>query len=129
MVRISRCFLLLILPVASIGCGGNPVRMDKEFDLPIEGKTFEVDPVNREQKLVVTATTEGGPIHLFVFLRRDLAAVEKQLLTNRTTDVLAHQLKAMQVKVEATIPPNETAMVRVDRATAKGAKVRLKIEN
>jgi hypothetical protein len=122
------CVALLMLGLVS-GCGKTKLQTDANFELPMEGKPFEIDPIKSEQKIKVTGTATGAKVNVFVFLKKDEASAEKEIMSLKFTPIiLAKQEKTEAINLEATIPANETAVVRVTRAGAK-ASVQLKITN
>ena len=116
--------------VVFAGCGGTVLKIEQTIDVPVEGRALTIDPIKSQQKVKVSASASGGPIDIVVCRDSDRDAVERDLLAKKLkTEVFAHQLNTEQAALEATIPANTTALVIIQRAGAKPAKVELKITN
>ncbi len=123
-----RALTLVLLGI--VGCGKAKLDMESLFEVPVEGKSFKVDPIKSEQNIQVTGTATQAPVNVYVYLDKNEAAVEKEIMTLKTTaNVLAKQEKTEAISLTATIPANETAVVRVTRGGGKAARVQLKITN
>jgi hypothetical protein len=112
--------------VVLVGCG-KKLNMEQTFDLPIEGKQFVLEPVSSEQKIKVTAKADAA-VSVYIYLEKHKEAAEQQILTRKFANILQRQEKTDNASLEATIPANEAAVVRVGRAS-KGTKVTLRITN
>ncbi len=89
-----------------------------------------IDAIANSQKINVSATAITGQFNIYVFLEKDQAEVDKGITFGKMSPkVLAHQLKATQADLSATILPNERAAVMVDSGDGKKAEVKLKITN
>lgn len=118
----------LVMVMAASGCKAK-LDMESAFDVPPEGRIFKVDPIKKEQTIKVTGTATGAPANVFIYLDKNEAAAEKEIMSLKYTPIiLAKQEKTEAINVEATIPANETAVVRVTRVM-KAAQVKLKITN
>ena len=105
------------------------LSVEKQFENPPEGTFIEVDPIKSAQTIKVTATADA-PVGVYVFLKKDRDAAEKEALAKKYTGVtLAKEEKNESINLQAAIPANEAAMVMVANATAKKANVKLKITN
>lgn len=55
--------------VVCVGCGTR-LSQESEFEVPLEGKMFLVEPVGSEQKIKVSADAEGAPVNVFIYLQK-----------------------------------------------------------
>jgi len=118
---------LLMATVA--GCK-TKLDMNSLFDVPGEGRAFKVDAIKSDQTIKVSGTATGAPVNVFIYLNKNEAAADKEIMAMKYTPIiLNHQDKTESFDLEAFIPANETAVVRINRATSKSAKVNLKINN
>jgi hypothetical protein len=130
MLRRTACVALVILGTVS-GCGRTKLNVGSAFELNLgDNKRITVEPIKHEQKIKVTGTATGAPVNVYVYLSKNEAAADKEILAKKFTDVmLQKQEKTDSVNLEATIPANEAAVVRVSSAGAGKANVEIKITN
>jgi hypothetical protein len=127
MRRVGSLVAILVFGVA--GCSPK-LNMEKSFEASTAGDTFTLSPIRREQKVKVTATATGGKIDVYVYLDKNKAAAEKDILSKKLgSNLLASQENADTVNLNATVPGGEEAVVRVNAASLKKTNVALKITN
>ncbi len=113
-------------------CGKTSLSVEQTFDLPLEGKSFEIDAIKSEQKIRVSATATGAPISVYIYLERDSDKAIAEIMRGGKYSpvVLASKEKTEQVdNLEAVIPANNVAVVHLMRSVGKAANVKLKITN
>lgn len=125
MQRLLPGLMLLLLA----GCSPKLNVEKKLFDLETSGVTFELQAVKAEQKIYVDATATGGNIDVYVFLTKNKAAVEKDILAKKLGSVIAYAEDKESVSLQATIPGNEEASVWVKATTLKKPTVAVEIRN
>ncbi len=119
---------LLVLMVA--GCEAK-LRDTRSFEVKPgdAGKEYRVDPKASERVLKVTATAEGGPIEVYVYLSKDRDVAENSILAKKDEGILAKAVKVQEAELTATIPANEEAAVVVTTGDIKSANVQLTMED
>jgi hypothetical protein len=118
--------LALVVCVAAAGCQSR-LSQDLSYKLgPGESRTITVDPPRYDQKVTVTIDADG-PVSVYVYLKKDGDAVEKDLGSKQASDkALGSWSGSGTGTAEATVPAKQEAVVRVE-ATKKETNVRLKI--
>ncbi len=119
----------MVLVVLLAGCG-HKIDRNSSFELRLfEDKMFIIEPTKSEQKIQVAGTATGAPVSAYIYLQKNKAAVDKEILALRPSpQILNNQEKTEAIDLEATIPANEAAIVQII-GTGKTAKVQLKITN
>ncbi|HEX4592369.1 MAG TPA: hypothetical protein VH120_20735 [Gemmataceae bacterium] len=88
--------------------------------------TFEIDPPRYDQKMGVTIETDS-PVTVWVYLKNDADAVEKDLTLKRQSDkVLATWTGDKSGTIECSVPAHQIAIVRLE-AEKKAANVTVKV--
>ncbi len=118
-----------LMLVCLVGCTRTTLDTKTTFETDNAGKTLDLDAVKAEQTIKVTATAEGGPIDVFIYLTKNRAAVDKEIMTTKLVNVLADKQNSESVELTAKIPANEEASVLVRATTLKKPKVNLRITN
>jgi len=96
---------------------------------PSQIKYRVLDPISSAQKIFVTAKS-SEPFNIYVFLEKDLAAVEKDIQADKASDkAITYRIKTDSANLEAMIPANEKAVVGLSSAGGKKTDVKLKITN
>jgi hypothetical protein len=128
-MRLAANVLAFILAVGAVGCR---TKLDKSLSYDTsEGytKSVTIDAIKNEQQVKITGTTTGGPVDVFVYLTKDKKDADRDIISKKFgAKILAKQLKTDKVDLQVTIPANEEADVRIDRAGAP-AKAQLRITN
>jgi uncharacterized protein YcfL len=121
-------FVLLLLLL--VGCKGK-LNVEKTVQLKLSiPEIFNIDPIAKEQAIQVSAKAESGMFNVYVYLSKDEAAAEMEIIANKPgAKIIAHKLKATEADLQATIPANEKAAVYVVSGDGKKAEVKLKISN
>jgi hypothetical protein len=130
MLRRTACVALVILGTVS-GCGRTKLAVESAFELNLgDNKLITVEPIKHEQKIKVTGTATGAPVNVYVYLSKNEAAADREIVAKKFTDViLQKQENTDSISLEATIPANEGTVVRVSRAGAGKPNVQIKITN
>lgn len=105
-----------ILTWTCLGCGKPNLEHKSKFKL-VEGetKTLDLDPIKQEQVIKVIGSTSGGPVSVYIYLEKDKQAAEREIFNRKpAAAVLAKQEKTETIDLEASIPANEKAYVRVE---------------
>ena len=125
MRRLIPALMLVLL----VGCSRTTLNMSRSIDANNAGKTYDLEATAAEQTIKVVATAEGGPIDVFIYLTKNKAAVEREIMTTKLVNVLAEKQNAESVELQAKIPAKEEASVLVRSSTLKKTKASLKITN
>ena len=125
MRRLIPALMLVLL----VGCSRTTLNMSRSIDADNAGKTYDLEATAAEQTIKVVATAEGGPIDVFIYLTKNKAAVEREIMTTKLVNVLAEKQNAESVELQAKIPAKEEASVLVRSSTLKKTKASLKITN
>jgi hypothetical protein len=115
--------------LVSAGCA--KLNVEKTIEVPFAGEDRqEIDGFRSQQKINVTATVAaGGPVDVFVYLKKDEDEAEKAIFAKKDDHLLAFKRSvADEAKLEATIPANSPAVIYVGNI-GKKATVKLKITN
>jgi hypothetical protein len=122
--------VLLCLSLISTGCGP---RLASVHEIALDAndiKSILLDPIGKDQIVNVTAKSEGGPIHVHVYLVKDEQAVDDAITLGQATDkVIASQMDSREIVLEALIPANQEAAVRLQPASREDVKVNLTFTN
>jgi outer membrane lipopolysaccharide assembly protein LptE/RlpB len=124
--------LLLLVCMTTLLCGCGP-RLSDQRDLTLEIgqiRAIPIDPISREQKIKVSASSPDAPIDVHVYLQENEAAIVRMITLGKPPEnLLASQSEAEQVLLEATVPANKEAIVRLQPSGRKAAQVHLEITN
>jgi len=126
--------ITLLLPVcmATLLCGCGP-RLSDQRDLTLEiGEiiAIPIDPISREQKIRVTASSPDAPIDVHVYLQENEEAIVRKITLGKPPEnLLASQNDAEEIILEATVPAGKEVIVRLQPAGSKAAQVHLEITN
>ncbi|HYV36141.1 MAG TPA: hypothetical protein VE988_10585, partial [Gemmataceae bacterium] len=100
------------------------------FDLEDGIREITVDPVDREQTIKIDVKATGGPVSFYVYLAKDANTARKDNPLPKDTDrILKKVEKTEAITVDVPIPANNAATVFFKLASAKSAKVTVKITN
>jgi hypothetical protein len=128
-MRLAANVFAFILVIGACGCR---TKLDESWTVDTaKGYTQSLDilAISNEQQVKVTGTATGGPVDVFVYLKKNMKAAENEITTKKFTNtILAKQIKTDNIDLVATVPANEVAVVTVNRAGA-AAKVQLRITN
>lgn len=110
--------------------GCTKLDTESSFEVPLDGKSFLVEPIKSQQSVKASGTATGAPVNVYLYLEKNKAAAQKDILAKKLVSpfVMAKSEGAETFSVEATIPAGETAVVEVTRA-GKKANVKLHITN
>jgi len=133
MGRLKRKQTLLLLGSLSlllVGCGPQ-LRDQRDVTLEIgEILAIPIDPISREQTIKVTASSPGAPLNVHVYLQEHETAIERKITLGKPPEnLLANQNEVEQISLEAVVPANKEAIVRLQSASRKTANVHLQITN
>ena len=127
------CFSLFIaILVCNTGCESRLAGPQKlEFDLdPDDIRTILIDPSSSEHVVSLVASSDGPPIKIFVYLSEDDEAVYHAIMFGKTTDkIIASQSDSAKISLNAKIPADKEASIRLQTASPLNAKVTLTITN
>ena len=124
-----RRFIPALVLVLLVGCSRTTLNKSSSFEAVKAGNAFYLEATAAEQTIKVVATAEGGPIDVFIYLTKNKAAVEREIMTTKLVNVLADKQNAESVELQAKIPAKEEASVLVRSSTLKKTKASLKITN
>jgi hypothetical protein len=129
MSRSAIVVLSIVWSVVVSGCSTR-LNVESEYEVPLGGKLHEIEPIKKDQTVKVAVVATGGPVGVFVYLKKDEETAEKEIFANKYSSIiLAKEPKAERADLEASIPANQTAVVHVIRASNKGPTVKVKISN
>ena len=127
LISFSVLFTLLLM---STGCGP---RLASVQEIALEAndiRSIVLEPISREQIINVVATSDGPPIHVHVYLLQDEQAVDDAITLGKTSDkVIASKSNSNQISLEALIPANQEAAVRLQPASSESVTVSLTVTN
>ena len=122
------CFACLAILV--IGCRPRLAdRRDISIDVG-EIVSIPIDAIGHEQTIKIKVYSPDKPINVHVFLKEDEEAIEEKITTDKPSEnLLAHQIGAQQISLEALVPANKEVIVRLQAASPDSIKVHLEITN
>jgi hypothetical protein len=122
--------LLCLLALASaIGCTPKLDYHDS-FVVDLSKNPSRIfDAVRADQKVKIDVQAAGGPVDVYVFLEKNQAAVEAEMLGKKGSSWIAEKKKVDSATFDVTIPAKESWMVEVIASTPKKANVTLKVTN
>lgn len=120
-------WLALAVPIAFSGCQSK-LAAEKTYQLkPAQIEAFEFDGPRYDQKVVLTAESDG-PVTVHVFLKKDRDAVEKALELGQKSDkVLGTMTGDNGGSMEVSVPAKQEAIVRVESGK-KPINVKVKVQ-
>ena len=122
----NRWLLLTLVTLSLTGCNSR-LRYEKTLTMgPGDIKPFPVEAPRREQKVIVTFTSDKSPVDVYVTLDPD-AATKKIEDYKAPSNILAKQLKATEGSIEAVIPAKKSFGAIVAGAI-RDTKVQIKME-
>jgi hypothetical protein len=122
----SRLLLLAFVVLSLTGCNS---RLQYEKTLtagPGNSPIFQVEGPRREQKVVVTFTSDKSPVDVYVTLDPDSAAKEIEEY-KQPSNILAKKLKATEGTLEATVPAKK-GFGAIVAGAIRDTKVQIKME-
>ena len=126
----STLMLLACLATLLSGCGP---RLSDQRDLTLEISeiaAIPIDPINRAQTIRVTANSPDAPIDVHVYLQEHEEAIERKITLGKPPEnLLTSQGDAQQIALEATVPANQTVIIRLQPSGPHSANVHLEISN
>jgi hypothetical protein len=126
-ISLSILFAVLLM---STGCGP---RLASVQEIALEAndiRSIVLEPISREQIINVLATSDGPPFHVHVYLFQDEQAVDDAISLGKTSDkVIASKSKSNQISLEALIPANQEAAIRLQSASPESVTVSLTVTN
>lgn len=117
----------LLLLVLVIGC----TKLNEDLLVKLEPGVTEyrsIDPITKEQKVNVSAKSDGGQFDIYFFLAKDKAEVEKNP-AKAGAKLLGSKTKTTEATFSATVPANEMVTVSLVSADGKKSEVKLKLTN
>jgi hypothetical protein len=120
-----------VLALAASACYRTILNVEKTFDLgPGDIHEVIVSPAKSEQKIKVELTASPNPVSVFVFLEKDREAAKHDIETHKKppAKVLALQENTQSWTQDVTVPPDNSAIVLVTRAS-KDTKITVKLTN
>lgn len=102
-------------------------------------RTVEVDPAGQvvipidakpsDRTLKVTARAEGGPIEVYVYLKKDDERANENIYAKKNELFLARKVNVQEADLSALVPANEEVLVVLMCANTKSATVHLTMED
>ena len=126
------CWGLLGVPILLLSVGCAPRLHDvREVPLEIgEIRTIAVPAKSQPQTVHLTASSPGAPISVHVYLPEHEEATERSItLGTPIENLLASGENSEQITLQATVPANKEALVRLQPTTRQAAKVHLTLKN
>lgn len=125
---IAISFVLLLCTMT--GCGPS-LHQHHTVTLEVgEISVFVLDAVGVEQTIRVTAKSPSAPVSVYVYLNENDAEVERKITLGKPSDlILSSAEKSEEIAIEAKIPANQEAAVRIMSASRETANVDLTITN
>lgn len=130
---LAKQMTLLILTgllLTSAGCGP---RLASVQEIALEAndiRSIVLDPINRDQIINVVASSDGRLFDVHVYLFQDEEAVDGAIALGKSSDkVIASQTDSNQVSLEALIPANQEAAIRLQPAESESVTVSLTVTN
>ncbi len=121
---------LLCILLISAGCSPRLASVHEITLGANDIKSIVLDPIGKDQIIKVAAKSDGGPIHVHVYLVEDEQAVDDAITLGQTTDkAIACQMDSREILLEALIPANKEAAVRLQPASAENVTVNLTVTN
>ena len=121
-------FMLLFMAIACSGC---TAQLNDQRTLTLEVgeiRTIVLAPVEREQIIKIAARSPDCPISVYVYLSENDEEVDRKITLGKPSDlILSSQTESEEIALEANIPANKEAMVRVASASPDKATVHLVI--
>ena len=128
----AKIFVLggLTILLMSTGCGPR-LAFFQEITLGSNDiQSVVLDPISREQVVTITANSNGPPFHIHVYLLQDEQAVDDAMALGTISDkVISGESNTNEVTLEALIPANEEAAIRLQPAGRDGVTVNLTVTN
>ena len=122
--------VLFVMVMLVVGCRA---KLKNESAVNLEGGMSHfttIDAIPQAQTVNVSAKSNGGQFNIYVFLEKDKADVEKEVMQNKVpAKALAHQLKTADANLQAAVPGNEKAVVMLTSSDGKKSEVKLKLTN
>lgn len=120
-------WLALAVPIALSGCQSK-LNAEKIYQMkPAQIESFEFDGPRYDQKVVLTAESDG-PVTIHVFLKKDRDAVEKALELGQKSDkVLGTMTGDNGGSMEVSVPAKQETIVRVESGK-KPINVKVKVQ-
>jgi hypothetical protein len=130
MTRSIVALLVTVLAISLTGCKSKIKPIDETISVPIGNPILKViDPPSADQKILIEVTDATEDCDVFIYLEKDREKVEDNLFgTKLPAEVIASQLKAKSISVQATIPKGQSAIVMI-RNTGKSLTAKLKIKS
>ena len=125
-----RRMALFVMVMAVVGCQAK-LKSESVVSLdPGMNHFTTVDAITKAQTVNVSATANSGQFNVYVFLEKDKAEVEKEVMLNKVpAKALVHQLKVSEANLQAAVPGNEKAVILLTSGDGKKAEVKLKLTN
>src|SRR5262245_19263748 len=102
-----------------VGCGKPKLDQSYDSEVSFSGTEYTIDPIKSEQKIKVNGTATA-PVDVFIYLQKNKDAADKEIVSRKySAIILAKQEKTPGIALEATIPANEAAIVRVSSVGIK----------
>ena len=128
----NRMSLLILsgLLLALAGCGP---RLASVQEIALDAndiRSIVLDPINKDQIINVVASSDGPPCDVHVYLIQDEEAVDAAITLGKPSDkVIVSQTNSNQISLEALIPANQEAAVRLQPAKSESVTVNLTVTN
>ena len=120
------------VPIMLLLVGCSPRLHDvREVNLEIgDIRTIAVPASNRQQTVRLVASSPGAPISVHVYLPEHEEAIERNITLGKPPEnLLASGENSEQVTLQALVPANKEALVRLQPASRKAAKIQLTLKN
>ena len=124
--------LLLLLP-ALLTVSGCAPRLASVHEIELEPNDIQsvvLAPISREQVVSITANSNGPPFHIHVYLLQDEQEVDDAIAIGKSSDkVIASESSSNQINLEALIPANQEAAIRLQPAGREAVTVNMTVTN
>ncbi len=125
-----RFFCVTFLILTSLGCGPS-LNDERTVSLSVgEIRTIEFGPFEKDTLVYVTTESPGKPISVYVHLMEHYEDIDRDITFGKSPeDVIVGKVSTESASLQALIPANQEAAVRLYPVGNYAASVELKIHN
>lgn len=124
-------FSLICVVTIVLGCV--PPRLSDERSLTLEIgeiRTLAIDPLDVEQTIEIVASSADGPFDVHIYHQEHEAQIERSLTLGKFAEhVIASHENTQETRLEATIQPKKTAIIRFYPSARKQTTVNVILSN
>ncbi|MBI83193.1 MAG: hypothetical protein CMJ81_08360 [Planctomycetaceae bacterium] len=124
-------FALICVVTIVLGCV--PPRLSDERSVTLEIgeiRTLAIDPLDVEQTIEVVASSADGPFDVHIYHQEHEAQIERSLTLGKPAKhVIASHENTQETRLEATIQPEKTAIIRFYPRARQQTTVNVSLSN